>query len=73
MGFQYPFIMLFSQLILLVDIEESDVVLGTQWVRTLGPICLDLNKMIMKFEYSSRWVELKGIKGPMHKGPMPRN
>lgn len=34
---------------------------------TLRPICLDFNKMVMNFEYLGRRIELKGIKGHLHK------
>lgn len=36
------------------------------WMQTLGVICLDLNKMVINFEYLGRRVKLKGIKGPLH-------
>lgn len=35
----------------LLAIEGCDVVLDTQWLRTLGPIWWDFEKLVMSFNY----------------------
>lgn len=38
----------------------ADLVLGVQWLKTLGPILTDYNDLTMKFLYVGQIVELKG-------------
>lgn len=51
----------------LLAIEGCDIVLGTQWMCTLGPIWWDFAKPAMSFKHNGRQVEFKGIRGPKHK------
>lgn len=45
----------------LLPLEGYDVVLGTQWLSTLGPIEWDFSKLHMKFKVGDREVALQGI------------
>lgn len=52
---------------LLVDfywlpLEGCDVVLGTQWLSTLGLIQWDFSKLLMKFELKEKTIVLHGLK-----------
>ncbi|KAJ8753628.1 hypothetical protein K2173_025619 [Erythroxylum novogranatense] len=43
-----------------LPLEGYDVVLGTQWLRTLGPIIWDFSKLLMKFVMKGQEVILQG-------------
>ncbi|KAJ0087137.1 hypothetical protein Patl1_09529 [Pistacia atlantica] len=51
----------------LLHLEGYDVVLGTQWLQTLGPITWDFSKMRMRFRYEGREVILQGELLPENK------
>lgn len=38
----------------------ADVVLGVQWLKSLGPVLTDYNTLTMKFIYDGTLIELKG-------------
>ncbi|KZV19807.1 peroxidase 64 [Dorcoceras hygrometricum] len=44
----------------LFELGGVDIILGVEWLRTLGEIRLDWNKMRMRFKVEGRRVELKG-------------
>ncbi|KAL5818739.1 hypothetical protein ACOSQ4_022581 [Xanthoceras sorbifolium] len=48
----------------ILPLEGCDVVLGTQWLRTLGPIQWDFDKMQMKFHKGGEELMLCGITNP---------
>ncbi|XP_077236504.1 uncharacterized protein LOC143878006 [Tasmannia lanceolata] len=48
----------------LLPLEGYDVVLGTQWLRTLGPIIWDFSRMQMKFKVNDKEVTLQGLSNP---------
>jgi len=43
-----------------LPIVEANVVLGVQWLKTLGHILTDYNSLCMQFFYQNRLVQLKG-------------
>ena len=45
----------------ILSLEGYDVVMGTQWLRTLGEIMWDFSKMIMRFQSASKMITLKGL------------
>lgn len=45
-----------------LQIAGANVVLGVQWLKSLGPILTDYNSLCMKFFHEGRLVELKGDK-----------
>lgn len=55
--------------------SSCDMVLGIQWLETLGPICWDFKQMTMKFDYgeipvvlkASMIESLKSLKGNLEK------
>ncbi|KAJ1387556.1 Aspartic peptidase domain superfamily [Sesbania bispinosa] len=42
------------------DIGEVDLILGIEWLATLGEVTTDWKKNVMKFEYEGRKIEFKG-------------
>ncbi|KZV46799.1 peroxidase 64 [Dorcoceras hygrometricum] len=44
----------------LFELGDVDVILGVDWLRTLGEVMLDWNKMRMRFAEGERVIELKG-------------
>ncbi|GAV77541.1 hypothetical protein CFOL_v3_21012 [Cephalotus follicularis] len=48
----------------LLPLEGSDVVLGAQWLSTLGPILWDFSKLQMSFNIDGKEVVLQGLKIP---------
>ncbi|MCH79856.1 Ty3/gypsy retrotransposon protein, partial [Trifolium medium] len=46
-------------------LSGPDVVLGTPWLRTLGPVMMDYGALTMKFVHENQQVELKGEQGPI--------
>ncbi|RZC65112.1 hypothetical protein C5167_008797 [Papaver somniferum] len=51
----------------LLPLEVYEVVLGTQWLRTLGPIEWDFSKIKMKFKVDGKEVALHGLSTPENK------
>ncbi|WVZ16528.1 hypothetical protein V8G54_009510 [Vigna mungo] len=47
-----------------LDMGGSDVVLGAQWLKQLGPILMDYQALTMKFVFNQSLIELKGDSGP---------
>jgi len=47
--------------------DVCEVVMGTQWLRLLGPIWLDFAKLLMRFIWKNKEVELRGIRPPIHR------
>ena len=45
----------------ILPLEGYDVVLGTQWLRTLGPIQWDFEKLLMKFLKDGKEIVLHGV------------
>lgn len=45
----------------ILPLEGCYAVLGTQWLRTLGPIQWDFDKLLMKFSKGNKKVILRGI------------
>ena len=45
-----------------LQIEGANVVLGVQWLKSLGPVLTDYNSLCMKFFHEGRLVDLKGDK-----------
>jgi hypothetical protein len=50
----------------LLPMDVCEVVLGTQWLRTLGPIWWDFKRLQMNFSWKGRRVDLRGLKPPVH-------
>lgn len=50
----------FSVDLYVLPLCSADLVLGVQWLKSLGPILTDYNDLTMKFLRSGRVVELKG-------------
>ncbi|KAF5471083.1 hypothetical protein F2P56_011555 [Juglans regia] len=46
----------------LLDLAGCDIVLGVQWLETLGPITWDFSKLVMSFWLDGKAIELKGLK-----------
>jgi hypothetical protein len=47
----------------LFDLGGMDVVLGIEWLRTLGDMIINWKKHTMSFWYQKEWVTLKGVEG----------
>jgi len=45
----------------------DDVVLGVQWLQSLGTIAFNFQKLFMKFSSGGKEVELRGIAGKLGK------
>lgn len=43
-----------------LPIAGANIVLGVQWLKTLGPVLTDYSLMTMKFFYDQRLIELRG-------------
>ena len=52
---------LFKADVMLIQLGSCDMVLGIQWLRTLGEISWDFQNMIMKFTLDREQVVLKGV------------
>ena len=52
---------MFETKVLLISLGECDMVLGIQWLRTLGQINWDIEKLLMKFFINKESFSLKGI------------
>ncbi|KAJ4964981.1 hypothetical protein NE237_016830 [Protea cynaroides] len=51
----------------LLPLEGYDVVLGTEWLSTLGPIVWDFSKLQMSFHVEGKEVALHGLSIPENK------
>ncbi|GAV79928.1 RVP_2 domain-containing protein [Cephalotus follicularis] len=51
----------------LLPLERHEVVLGTQWLRTLGPILRDFSKLKMISKVVGNEVVLQGLRTPENK------
>jgi hypothetical protein len=51
----------------ILPMDVCEAVLGTQWLRTLGPIWWDFARLVMIFQWKGKEVELRGIKLPTHR------
>ncbi|XP_035551124.1 uncharacterized protein LOC118349695 [Juglans regia] len=49
-------------LTLCLDLAGYDIVLGVQWLETLGPITWDFSKFLMTFVCEGKTIEFKGLK-----------
>lgn len=47
--------------------DVCEVVLDAPWLRLLGPIWWDFAKLLMRFKWKNREVELRGVKLPVHR------
>ncbi|MCH79682.1 transposon Tf2-1 polyprotein, partial [Trifolium medium] len=47
----------------LFELGDVDMVLGIEWLRTLGDMIVNWEKHTMSFWYHKKWVTLKGIEG----------
>ncbi|KAM3243961.1 hypothetical protein ACQJBY_055715 [Aegilops geniculata] len=54
----------FSEDFLALPLAGYDVVLGTQWLVTLGPITWDFRALSMQFWRRGPWVSWRGLAGP---------
>lgn len=52
----------FSLSVMLIPLQGCDVVLGVQWLATLGPITWEFNKLEMGFMWENKKVLLHGIR-----------
>ncbi|KAJ4792481.1 polyprotein [Rhynchospora pubera] len=55
----------FTTDLFVLDLEGSDVVLGVQWLETLGPILTDWSKLYMDFTYKGQPIHLQGESKPV--------
>ncbi|KAF5454428.1 hypothetical protein F2P56_024094 [Juglans regia] len=46
----------------LLELAGCDIVLGVQWLETLGPIMWDFSKLLMSFMWKGKTIEFKGLK-----------
>ena len=46
---------------LVLPLKGCDMVLGVQWLKSLGPIIWDFNTLTMQFSISNQWITLHGI------------
>jgi len=49
--------------IISVPMDGTDVVLGVQWLQSLGTIAFNFQELFMKFYLGGKEVELRGITG----------
>jgi len=43
-----------------MDLAGSDLVLGVDWLKTLGPIITNYSHLTMRFMKNAKWVEIQG-------------
>ncbi|XP_062153129.1 uncharacterized protein LOC133861362 [Alnus glutinosa] len=51
----------------ILTMDVCEVVLGTQWLRTLGPIWWDFTILLMRFKWKINELELRGIRPPVNR------
>jgi hypothetical protein len=44
-----------------IDMGGCDIVLGVEWIQTLGPILMDFKELTMQFEHEEKKYQLQGI------------
>jgi hypothetical protein len=44
-----------------IDMGGCDIVLGAEWLRTLGPILMDFKELTMQFQYEEQQYKFQGI------------
>jgi hypothetical protein len=44
-----------------IDIGGCDIILGADWIRTLGPILMDFKELIMQFDQEGQQYKFQGI------------
>jgi hypothetical protein len=44
-----------------IDIGGCDIVLGAEWLRTLGPILMDFKELTMEFDQEGQQYKFQGI------------
>ncbi|XP_074306486.1 uncharacterized protein LOC141641737 [Silene latifolia] len=54
----------FTNDVMLIPLGNCDMVLGIQWLNTLGPVKWDFKRLVMEFQWQDVWVKLQGI--PAH-------
>lgn len=52
---------LFTTDVMLIPLGSCDMVLGVQWLATLGSICLDFKKLLMEFTVGGVTYRLGGV------------
>lgn len=52
---------LFTTDTMLIDLGGCDMVLGVQWLATLGPICWDFKELLMQFDLQGQQFVLQGV------------
>jgi Retroviral aspartyl protease/Retrotransposon gag protein len=50
----------FTTDLFILDLEGSDVILGVQWLETLGPVTTDWSHLTMTFSFNGRPIQLQG-------------
>ena len=48
---------------LVLPLRGCDLVLGVQWLQTLGPITWDFTALTMQFMFLNQWFTLQGLQG----------
>jgi len=56
-----------DSLILSIPMGGVDVVIGVQWLQSLGMIAFNFQELFMKFFWEGKEVELRGISGKLRK------
>ena len=51
----------------IIPLDGYDIVLGTQWLKTLGEIWWDFSKLIMRFTINNKEITLKGLSTPRNR------
>ena len=44
-----------------IDMGDCDIVLGADWLRTLGPILMDFKELTMQFDQEGHQYKFQGI------------
>jgi hypothetical protein len=44
-----------------IDMGDCDIVLGVEWLRTLGPILMDFKELTMKFQHEGQRYQFQGL------------
>ncbi|WOH00327.1 hypothetical protein DCAR_0519686 [Daucus carota subsp. sativus] len=51
----------FTSEVMLIDLGSCDMVLGVQWLSTLGTVKWNFNKLLMEFQVDKQFIRLKGV------------
>lgn len=49
-----------------LNLSGPDIVLGTPWLKTLGPVLMDYQSLTMKFQHGAKEIVLQGETGPSY-------